>query len=146
MAGCYGGRVEQEFLLMQGLEPLFQSFRVYIKFPHRIFKIVQGTGNFLHTCIPEYDNLLSCLDGMIDQERMTISPTTPWLCTTVSNLPAMLDARLWRDDTADYEIWRLNSVVTTRRCANNKLDVTNNNLVDYDDGYESDDEIDDMIL
>ncbi|GMN72610.1 hypothetical protein TIFTF001_052880 [Ficus carica] len=28
-------------------------------------------------------------------------PTTPWLCTTVSNLPAILDARLWRDGAAD---------------------------------------------
>ena len=26
-----------------------------------------------------------------------------------------------------------------------ELDVANNNLVDYDDGYEFDDEIDDMI-
>ncbi|GMN58473.1 hypothetical protein TIFTF001_027572 [Ficus carica] len=24
------------------------------------------------------------------------APTTPWLCTTVNNLPEMLDARLWR--------------------------------------------------
>ncbi|GMN59499.1 hypothetical protein TIFTF001_028590 [Ficus carica] len=31
--------------------------------------------------------------------------TTPWLCATVSNLLAILDARLWRDDTADCEIW-----------------------------------------
>ncbi|GMN26333.1 hypothetical protein TIFTF001_046049 [Ficus carica] len=31
--------------------------------------------------------------------------TTPWLCATVSNLPAMLDARLWKDGTADCEIW-----------------------------------------
>ncbi|GMN61628.1 hypothetical protein TIFTF001_030719 [Ficus carica] len=33
------------------------------------------------------------------------APITPWLRATVSNLPAMLDARLWRDDTTDYEIW-----------------------------------------
>ncbi|GMN59969.1 hypothetical protein TIFTF001_029062 [Ficus carica] len=33
-----------------------------------------------------------------------VVPTTPWLCATVSNLLAMLDARLWRDGTADYEI------------------------------------------
>ncbi|GMN21502.1 hypothetical protein TIFTF001_051133 [Ficus carica] len=26
--------------------------------------------------------------------------TTPWLCATVSNLPAILDARLWRAGTA----------------------------------------------
>ncbi|GMN60381.1 hypothetical protein TIFTF001_029470 [Ficus carica] len=32
-----------------------------------------------------------------------------------------------------------------RQCANNKLDVVNKNLVDYDNGYEFDDEIDDMI-
>ncbi|GMN41670.1 hypothetical protein TIFTF001_010900 [Ficus carica] len=32
------------------------------------------------------------------------APITPWLHATVSNLPAMLDARLWRDDTADCEI------------------------------------------
>ncbi|GMN34662.1 hypothetical protein TIFTF001_048374 [Ficus carica] len=102
-----------------------------------------------------YD-LLSCLDRMIDQERMIIyktsklscvvptchegrfirfgpwfeldwigcpnhsmlnglvhglswiglaAPTTPWLCPMVSNLPAMLDVRLWRNDTADCEIW-----------------------------------------
>ncbi|GMN73096.1 hypothetical protein TIFTF001_054277 [Ficus carica] len=30
--------------------------------------------------------------------------TTPWLCATESNLPALLDARLWRDGTADCEI------------------------------------------
>ncbi|GMN69804.1 hypothetical protein TIFTF001_038848 [Ficus carica] len=29
----------------------------------------------------------------------------PWLHATVSNLPDMLDARLWRDGTADCEIW-----------------------------------------
>ncbi|GMN73157.1 hypothetical protein TIFTF001_054284 [Ficus carica] len=33
------------------------------------------------------------------------TPTTPWLCARVSNLPGMLAARLWRDDTADCEIW-----------------------------------------
>ncbi|GMN45128.1 hypothetical protein TIFTF001_014323 [Ficus carica] len=33
------------------------------------------------------------------------SLTTPWLCATVSNLPDMLDARLWRDGIADCEIW-----------------------------------------
>ncbi|GMN65875.1 hypothetical protein TIFTF001_034947 [Ficus carica] len=26
--------------------------------------------------------------------------TTPWLCTMVSNLPAILDARLWKVGTA----------------------------------------------
>ncbi|GMN47222.1 hypothetical protein TIFTF001_016397 [Ficus carica] len=31
--------------------------------------------------------------------------TTPWLRTTVNNVPEMLDARLWRSGTADYEIW-----------------------------------------
>ncbi|GMN26302.1 hypothetical protein TIFTF001_043980 [Ficus carica] len=31
--------------------------------------------------------------------------TTPWLFATVSNLPAMLDARLWRDGAADCKIW-----------------------------------------
>ncbi|GMN45127.1 hypothetical protein TIFTF001_014318 [Ficus carica] len=36
----------------------------------------------------------------------------------------------------------LNSVVTTRRFANNELDVANNILVDYDDGYDSNDGID----
>ncbi|GMN60067.1 hypothetical protein TIFTF001_029161 [Ficus carica] len=29
----------------------------------------------------------------------------PWLRATVSNLPDKLDARLWRDDIADCEIW-----------------------------------------
>ncbi|GMN61545.1 hypothetical protein TIFTF001_030624 [Ficus carica] len=29
--------------------------------------------------------------------------TTPWLCATVSNLPAMLDARLWRDGATDCD-------------------------------------------
>ncbi|GMN32614.1 hypothetical protein TIFTF001_053525 [Ficus carica] len=32
-----------------------------------------------------------------------------------------------------------------RQCANNKLVEANKNLVDYDDGYELDDEIKDMI-
>ncbi|GMN58489.1 hypothetical protein TIFTF001_027581 [Ficus carica] len=31
--------------------------------------------------------------------------TTPWLCATVSNLPVILDARLWRDGAADCEMW-----------------------------------------
>ncbi|GMN38922.1 hypothetical protein TIFTF001_008158 [Ficus carica] len=77
--------------------------------------------------VKEYD-LLSCRDGTIDQEHRTIfgldwlpnhpklndlvhglswiglaAQITPWLCTTVSNLPAMLDARLWRDGTADCD-------------------------------------------
>ncbi|GMN59524.1 hypothetical protein TIFTF001_028611 [Ficus carica] len=30
---------------------------------------------------------------------------TPWLHAKVSNLQAMFDARLWRDGTADCEIW-----------------------------------------
>ncbi|GMN66478.1 hypothetical protein TIFTF001_035573 [Ficus carica] len=30
---------------------------------------------------------------------------TPWLCAMVSNLQAMLDTKLWRDDTTDCEIW-----------------------------------------
>ncbi|GMN28915.1 hypothetical protein TIFTF001_044292, partial [Ficus carica] len=33
------------------------------------------------------------------------APITPWLHVTVSNLLDMLDARLWRGDTADCEIW-----------------------------------------
>ncbi|GMN71233.1 hypothetical protein TIFTF001_054589 [Ficus carica] len=39
----------------------------------------------------------------------------------------------------------LDSVVISRQCANNKLVEANKNLVDYDDGYELDDEIKDMI-
>ncbi|GMN58733.1 hypothetical protein TIFTF001_027831 [Ficus carica] len=31
--------------------------------------------------------------------------TIPWLHATVSNLPAILDARLWRDDVTDCEMW-----------------------------------------
>ncbi|GMN69390.1 hypothetical protein TIFTF001_038439 [Ficus carica] len=31
--------------------------------------------------------------------------TIPWLHATVSSLPAILDARLWRDGAADCEMW-----------------------------------------
>ncbi|GMN58710.1 hypothetical protein TIFTF001_027813 [Ficus carica] len=31
-------------------------------------------------------------------------PTTPWLCTMVSDLPAILDAILWRVGAADCEM------------------------------------------
>ncbi|GMN27735.1 hypothetical protein TIFTF001_041071 [Ficus carica] len=31
--------------------------------------------------------------------------TIPWLCTTVSNLPAISDAILWKAGAADCEMW-----------------------------------------
>ena len=43
-------------------------------------------------------------------------------------------------------VWQcLDSVVISRQYANNKLVEANKNLVAYDDGYELDDEIKDMI-
>ncbi|GMN54000.1 hypothetical protein TIFTF001_023131 [Ficus carica] len=111
VAGCYGGRVEQEFLLMQGLEPLFQSFR-------------DKTSKFscvLPTCRkdgfkwfgPRFElDWIGCpnyymLNGLVHSLSWIglAAPITPWLHVMLSNLPAMLDARLLRDDTADCEIW-----------------------------------------
>ncbi|GMN66656.1 hypothetical protein TIFTF001_035725 [Ficus carica] len=43
---------------------------------------------------------LSCVVPTFHKGRFN-----PWLCAMVSNLPDILDARLWRDDIADYEIW-----------------------------------------
>ncbi|GMN66654.1 hypothetical protein TIFTF001_035721 [Ficus carica] len=31
--------------------------------------------------------------------------TIPWLCTTVSNMPAISDAILWKTGAADCEMW-----------------------------------------
>ncbi|GMN56908.1 hypothetical protein TIFTF001_026021 [Ficus carica] len=33
------------------------------------------------------------------------TPTTPWLCATVSNLPAIFDSILWKAGAADCEMW-----------------------------------------
>ncbi|GMN65514.1 hypothetical protein TIFTF001_034585 [Ficus carica] len=74
----------------------------------------------------EYE-LLSCHVWTINQERRTtrkhnsaysmdktfllhvgldwLPPTAPWLYATVSDLQAILDARLWRDCAADCEMW-----------------------------------------
>ncbi|GMN49656.1 hypothetical protein TIFTF001_018828 [Ficus carica] len=48
-------------------------------------------------------------------------PTTPWLCTTVSNLPAILDARLWKDGTATVKCGMDTATEKFQVCMTSKL-------------------------
>ncbi|GMN66438.1 hypothetical protein TIFTF001_035501 [Ficus carica] len=44
--------------------------------------------------------------GMVCYGMNGLPPSTiPWLCTTVSNLPAISDAILWKAGAADCEMW-----------------------------------------
>ncbi|GMN19636.1 hypothetical protein TIFTF001_039858 [Ficus carica] len=44
--------------------------------------------------------------GMLWHVMNGLPPSTiPWLCTTVSNLPAISDAILWKAGATDCEMW-----------------------------------------
>ncbi|GMN70643.1 hypothetical protein TIFTF001_039684 [Ficus carica] len=114
--------------------------------------------HILRSGLPPEDNLTNLVPPEVNQDvpqnsEVPLAPVAP--AGEQANPPIvredLLYERFRRMKAFEFEglphpNMCLNSVVTTRRCANNELDVAKNNLVNYDNGSESDDGIDDIIL